>query len=43
MESGEFDQAETVLSDLLSTQPGDPEVCRLLAMLHLKRGDWPWP
>ena len=39
MESGEFDQAETVLSDLLSTQPGDPEVCRLLAMLHLKRGE----
>jgi tetratricopeptide (TPR) repeat protein len=39
MESGEFDQAETVLSDLLSAQPGDPEVCRLLAMLHVKRGE----
>ena len=39
MESGEFDQAETVLSDILSAQPGDPEVCRLLAMLHVKRGE----
>jgi tetratricopeptide (TPR) repeat protein len=39
MEAGEFDQAETVLSDLLSAQPGDPEVCRLLAMLHVKRGE----
>jgi tetratricopeptide (TPR) repeat protein len=28
-----------VLSDLLSAQPGDPEVCRLLAMLHVKRGE----
>ena len=34
IEAGEFDQAETVLSDLLGAQPGDPEVCRLLAMLH---------
>ncbi|HKN88018.1 MAG TPA: tetratricopeptide repeat protein [Nitrospiraceae bacterium] len=39
MEAGEFEQAETVLSDLLSAQPGDPEVCRLLAMLHVKRGE----
>ncbi|WP_447986730.1 tetratricopeptide repeat protein [Nitrospira sp. Nam74] len=39
IDAGEFDQAETVLSDLLSAQPGDPEVCRLLAMLHLKRGE----
>lgn len=39
MDAGEFDQAETVLSDLLSAQPGDPEVCRLLAMLHVKRGE----
>ena len=41
IEAGEFDQADTVLSDLLSAQPGDPEVCRLLAMLHLKRGELP--
>jgi tetratricopeptide (TPR) repeat protein len=39
IEAGEFAQAETVLSDLLGAQPGDPEVCRLLAMLHLKRGE----
>jgi tetratricopeptide (TPR) repeat protein len=37
--AGQFDQADSMLSDLLSAQPGDPEVCRLLAMLHLKRGE----
>jgi tetratricopeptide (TPR) repeat protein len=36
---GQYDQADSTLSDLLSAQPGDPEVCRLLAMLHLKRGE----
>jgi tetratricopeptide (TPR) repeat protein len=36
---GQYDQADSMLSDLLSAQPGDPEVCRLLAMLHLKRGE----
>ncbi|HEX3203351.1 MAG TPA: tetratricopeptide repeat protein [Nitrospiraceae bacterium] len=37
--AGQYDQADSMLSDLLSAQPGDPEVCRLLAMLHLKRGE----
>lgn len=37
--AGQYSEAEFLLSDLLSSQPGDPEVCRLLAMLHLKRGE----
>lgn len=39
IDRGQYEQAEILLSDLLSAQPGDPEVCRLLAMLHLKRGE----
>jgi hypothetical protein len=36
--AGKFSEAEAILSGLLSTYPGDPEVCRRLATLHLKRG-----
>ena len=36
---GKYTEAETALTDLLNQVPGDPEVCRLLAMLHLKRGE----
>ncbi len=36
--AGQFADAETVLMEMLSREPGDPEVCRLLATLHLKRG-----
>lgn len=39
MDAGKYGPAESVLSELLSATPGDPEVCRLLAMLHLKRGE----
>ncbi len=39
MNEGQVGEAEALLSDLLSSHPGDPEVCRLLAMLHIKRGD----
>ena len=39
MDVGKYGPAESVLSELLSATPGDPEVCRLLAMLHLKRGE----
>ncbi|WP_447980225.1 tetratricopeptide repeat protein [Candidatus Nitrospira bockiana] len=39
IEAGDYDDAERLLSDLLSAQPGDPQVCRLLAMLHLRRGE----
>ncbi len=37
--AGQFTDAETVLMEMLSREPGDPEVCRLLATLHLKRGE----
>jgi tetratricopeptide (TPR) repeat protein len=39
MDAGKYDPAESVLSELLSAQPGDPEVCRLLALVHLRRGE----
>lgn len=37
--AGQYTEAESVLMELLSKEPGDPEVCRLLASLHLKRGE----
>ncbi|MBI4401855.1 MAG: tetratricopeptide repeat protein [Nitrospirae bacterium] len=36
---GLYAEAESLLLELLDREPGDPEVCRLLAMLHLRRGD----
>jgi hypothetical protein len=36
--AGKHAEAESLLSNLLTSYPGDPEVCRLLATLHLKRG-----
>ena len=36
---GEYIEAEAALTDLLNQVPGDPEVCRLLALLHLRRGE----
>ncbi len=41
MDDGKYDGAESVLSQLLSREPGDPEVCQLLARLHLKKGELP--
>lgn len=41
MDDGRYDGAESVLSQLLSREPGDPEVCQLLARLHLKKGELP--
>lgn len=38
MNSGQFGPAEAALSELLSREPGEPEVCRLLAKVHLKSG-----
>ncbi|WP_447974004.1 tetratricopeptide repeat protein [Nitrospira sp. Kam-Ns4a] len=35
---GQYEAAETLLTELLSAEPGDPEICRLLATLHLRRG-----
>jgi tetratricopeptide (TPR) repeat protein len=39
IQGGEYAEAETALMEMLSREPGDPEVCRLLARLHLKRGE----
>ena len=39
IKNGQYANAESVLTELLDRMPGDPEVCRLLAMLHLRRGD----
>ncbi len=38
MASGQFEGAEAMLSQLLSREPGNPDICRLLAELHLKQG-----
>lgn len=39
MEGGQYAGAEAILSQLLTREPGNPQVCRLLARLHLLRGD----
>jgi tetratricopeptide (TPR) repeat protein len=39
IQAAEYAEAESALMDMLSREPGDPEVCRLLARLHLKRGE----
>jgi len=38
MNSGQYGPAEAALSELLSREPGEPEVCRMLARVHLKAG-----
>ncbi len=38
MNSGQYGPAEAALSELLSREPGESEVCRLLAKVHLKSG-----
>jgi tetratricopeptide (TPR) repeat protein len=35
----QFAGAEAILNQLLTKEPGNPEVCQLLAKLHLHRGD----
>lgn len=35
----QFAGAEAILNQLLTKEPGNPEVCQLLAKLHLQRGD----
>jgi tetratricopeptide (TPR) repeat protein len=39
IQGGEYAEGEAALMEMLSREPGDPEVCRLLARLHLKRGE----
>lgn len=39
IKAGQYEEAETFLTDMLSQEPGNPEICRLLARLHLRRGE----
>ncbi len=39
IEGKQFSGAEAILNQLLTKEPGNPEVCQLLAKLHLRRGD----
>jgi tetratricopeptide (TPR) repeat protein len=39
IEERQFAGAEAILNQLLTKEPGNPEVCQLLAKLHLQRGD----
>ena len=39
IEAKQFAGAEAILNQLLTKEPGNPEVCQLLATLHLQRGD----
>ena len=38
IEEKQFAGAEAILTQLLTKEPGNPEVCQLLAKLHLQRG-----
>ncbi len=39
IEAKQFAGAEAILNQMLTKEPGNPEVCQLLAKLHLQRGD----
>ncbi len=39
MEAGQYAGAEAILTQLLTREPGNPQLCQLLARLHLQRGD----
>jgi tetratricopeptide (TPR) repeat protein len=39
MEEKQYDGAEAILNQILAREPGNPQVCQLLARLHLQRGD----
>ncbi|MEK7237162.1 MAG: tetratricopeptide repeat protein [Nitrospirota bacterium] len=39
IEEKQFAGAEAILNQLLTKEPGNPEVCQSLAKLHLQRGD----
>jgi len=39
IEAKQFAGAEAILNQLLTKEPGNPEVCQLLAKVHLQRGD----
>lgn len=39
IEQRQFAGAEAILNQLLTREPGNPQVCQLLARMHLQRGD----
>ncbi|MGQ0810236.1 MAG: tetratricopeptide repeat protein [Nitrospiraceae bacterium] len=39
MEDGQYVGAEAILNQLLTREPGNPQVCQLLARLHLHKGE----
>jgi tetratricopeptide (TPR) repeat protein len=39
MDEKQYAGAEAILNQLLTREPGNPQVCQLLARLHLQRGD----
>lgn len=39
MDENQYEGAEAILNQMLSREPGNPQVCQLLARLHLQRGD----
>lgn len=39
MDEKQYEGAEAILNQMLSREPGNPQVCQLLARLHLQRGD----
>ena len=39
IDAKQFAGAEAILNQMLTKEPGNPEVCQLLAKLHLQRGD----
>lgn len=39
IEEKQYAGAEAILNQMLTREPGNPEVCKLLARLHLHRGD----
>ena len=39
MEEGQYAGAEAMLTQLLSREPGNPDICQLLARLHLLQGN----
>jgi tetratricopeptide (TPR) repeat protein len=41
IEQKQFAGAEAILNQLLTREPGNPQVCQLLARMHLQRGELP--
>lgn len=39
IEGKQYEGAEAILNQILTREPGNPQVCQLLARLHLQRGD----